>query len=106
MNYNEVQQGDVGLTIELRLSDEHGNPVDLTDATELKMRYKKQSSVSGEFPASVIGNPIDGVIGYTTVSESDLDEVGIWYFQAYARFASNERWPSSVGKIHVKKNLT
>jgi len=101
---NNVQKGDVGLAIVLEITD-GDTPIDLTGATETKIKFRKPSGETGEFPATIVGDPVEGKIEYTTASEADLDEVGIWYFQAYIRYAAGERWPTNVGKLHVLKNL-
>lgn len=101
---NNVQKGDVGLAIVLEITD-GDKPIDLAAATETKIKYRKPSGITGEWMANIIGDPVEGKIMHTTASEGELDEVGIWYFQAYVRFTAGERWSTNVGKLHVLKNL-
>lgn len=56
--------------------------VDLSTATALVIHYRKPSGEEGTWTATDNGDNAE----YTTVA-GDIDEAGVWYFQAFATFA-------------------
>lgn len=68
----KVYKGTVGVLIEVETG------VDLTDATEVKLKVKKPSGTTVEWNGVASGTKIQ----YTTQT-GDLDESGLYYIQAY-----------------------
>jgi hypothetical protein len=74
-----VYVGDTGTEIKIDIGE------DLTNATILKIKYKKPNGVTGEWVASRdANNPLKMV--YVTQSD-DLDVAGPWILQPYVEFA-------------------
>lgn len=69
-------------------ADSGKTPVDLTNATELKIKARAPSSNNKTWSANVIGDPLEGIMQHVTV-DGDLDEIGIWILQP---FGTVEGW--------------
>jgi hypothetical protein len=66
--------GTVGFNLKLAL----GIDISAVGAV-VKIRYQKPDATSGEWTA-VIENAATGLISYTTLAASDLDQAGTWAF--------------------------
>lgn len=66
--------------------------VDITDALDLQIRYKKPSGAVGHWTATE-QTAATGVIYYDLIDENDLDESGTWTFWPYVTFADGRSAP-------------
>ena len=64
--------------------------LDLTQTIAWEIRWTTPSGISGGFPASILGNPLDGILGYN-LQEGDLNQAGWWNFWAWVK----------IGRAHV-----
>jgi len=67
--------------------------IDLTAADDLKILFERPSGAVGSWPGTLSGTT---KIKYTIAAESDLDEVGDWTFQTFAKFATSEGYGTKV----------
>jgi len=80
----------------LQLGFELETDQDLTEADEVKVLWKNRKE-SGSWAATADGN--------TIVTEKEkIDEEGVWQFQAYARFGTEEYF-SKLASIRFYNNL-
>jgi len=56
---------------------------DISSAVSLEIRYKKPSGIIGSWAGTLEGSTD---VQYTTVDSDDLDESGVWRFQAFATY--------------------
>jgi hypothetical protein len=73
---------------------------DLTDATSTALLIKKPSNKTSTWPAIVYGDPVSGVLTYTTVT-GDLNEDGFYFMQSYAEFPSSKVYYGNTVKFKV-----
>lgn len=72
--------------------------IDLTDATIMKIKYRKPSSEEGAWNASKDGTKI-----YRDMVDSDdIDESGTWVFWAHVTFAGGREAPGNPFQKHIK----
>ena len=74
--------------------------IDLTDATNVALLIKKPSNKTSTWPAAIYGDPVNGIISYSTVS-GDLNEDGFYYTQAYAEFPTGKQLYGTASKFKV-----
>lgn len=77
--------------------------VDLTTATNTALFIRKPSNKTTTWPAVVYGDPVNGVLTYTTVS-GDLNEDGWYYMQSYAEFPTGKQLYGTAVKVKVLDN--
>jgi len=80
--------------------------VDLTNATDITVRFKRQNKVEEDVVGAALGDPADGVVQYITppdfITETDIGTLqGI----AIVTFATSGPYHSSPGKFKVKGNF-
>jgi len=80
-----MKKGDVGTVIDLNVGS------DISSATVRKIIYQKPSGTVEEWAATLYGTTH---IRYTTVAD-DIDEVGMWRFQAYIETPSG-KWYGDI----------
>jgi hypothetical protein len=68
--------------------------VDITEATEMEIRYKKPSKETGVWDAALD----DSTSIFYVIKEGDLDIQGLWQFQA---FITTSDWSIPGEVIHV-----
>lgn len=73
-NMEKTYRGAIGLKIVMATT------VDVSGATLVRLKYKKPSGAAGYW-GGMVETPTS--VSYTTVSEYDLDEAGVWEIQAY-----------------------
>jgi len=98
------QEGDVGLTIIVMVVDTYGDPIDLRQATTKVIRIGLPGGASKDFVASFVSDGSDGQISYTTVSASDLDQVGECAVQGIVTLGGATR-STLVTSLIVKENV-
>ena len=87
-------------SLEMRLDTN----IDISVASELKIKYKKPSGTSGEFVGVLFGTTsvkyifLDG--------EDELDEPGTWLFWAWAEMADGREIPGKPVEIYIKTEGT
>lgn len=81
MAENEIRQGDIGTVLRLTVMD-GADIVNISSASIKQMIFTKPSMAKMTKDATFTTDGTDGQIEYVTV-EGDLNEVGIWYRQAY-----------------------
>lgn len=102
MTREEIHLGDVGTKFLATIMDDDV-AVDISTATVKKLRFKGPNGSTKEYDATFETDGTDGKIYYVTVTD-DLDEIGIWEWQAYIEMGGGE-WNSSKDTFDVKANL-
>jgi len=74
--------------------------LDLSESVDWEIRWEKPSDEAGSFPAFVVGEATEGVLGYE-VQEGDLDEAGWWRFWAWVGFSDGRRAPGCLERVFV-----
>lgn len=92
-----VVEGDTGPTVELRLVDKKGEPVDLTGkAVNLYLRRSAElMSVSGQIPACTIEQAVSGICSYQ-FGPLDLGEPGTYFGDVQVVGAQIETAPDAL----------
>ena len=93
----EIHEGDVGTSLELEVV-EQGLVLDISAATNLKMRFQKPSGATVDQAASFVTDGSDGLIRYVTQA-GDLDESGWWYRQALFTLGG---WAGSSSRVRFR----
>lgn len=101
-----LQVGSIGVDIIVPLTDNDGNPIDLTLATAMKLYFQPpNSSTAAEKVASKVGSGKEGKMVYRTIA-GDLHIDGDWKVQARVQYTSPVRdWYSGIYPLVVAKNL-
>lgn len=73
--------------------------IDLTSADNKRILYKKPSGTSGYFSANASGTSLT-----YQCDNADLDENGIWEFQAYAEIGGLKAY-GAIFKEEIKKPI-
>lgn len=84
------------LTIRLDTFD-----TDIGSATELIIKYKKPSGKTGEWSAQREGSTTRI---YYEVSKTDIDEAGIWKFQAWLKI-TDRMIPGDIAEYEIHEPL-
>jgi hypothetical protein len=103
MTINEIRVGDIGTNIELTVKDETNTVVDISTATTKQLIFRKPNGTLLTKNATFTTDGTDGKIYITTVA-GDLDQVGVWYTQAYIEITPYQ-WHSSYEEMDVYSNL-
>jgi hypothetical protein len=78
--------------------------VDLTDATEVKVAYRKPSGLTGTWSASIL-NALSGTIYHDVVklapADEEINELGNWLMWAKVKFSDSRELPSLAIKVRV-----
>lgn len=98
-----IQQDAIGLTFDIALVDSRGNPVDIRGATTLQIIARPPAGAVNTWTATESSTGIN-YLRYDTVS-GDLDESGLWRYQARVVFADGDDIRSSVQTFEVEENL-
>ena len=72
-----MQIGDIGTLISIDVGE------DVSAATAAEIRYRKPSGASGSWPATVTGQTVRRV-----TASDDINEKGLWHFQAFVNLGS------------------
>lgn len=85
----KIYVGQTALTLDLQTN------LNLTveGAVSAKQKYIKPDGTSGEWPCTIEPDSLTGIIRYTVVSASDLDQAGLWKRWAYVTFAAGKVAP-------------
>jgi hypothetical protein len=84
--------------------------VDLTDATIMKIKYKKPGGTTGEWNASkdttyeerIDGSDVYVRIYYNIPDDTVIDESGIWTFWSHVTFAGGRAAPGNPFQKHFQ----
>lgn len=68
--------------------------IDLTGASNTKILYEKPNGVKGSFTATVSGQSLT-----YTLSNTDIDQTGIWKFQTYIEVATKKGYGEVVEQV-------
>jgi hypothetical protein len=96
MAKNEIHLFDSGVSFEIQMLDQDDEKYSLADTNVLQFRFQKPDKSIVVREGVIIGNPINGVAGYTTTPE-DFDQTGTWKYQIYI-----EKGPSKLSSDIVK----
>jgi hypothetical protein len=88
-----MRVNDVGTLIKISPSD----GLDISSAISSSVRYQKPSGNTGTWTGSVVDNTIQ----YTTI-DGDIDEAGMWYFQAFVELPS---WQGSSDIVSTEVDV-
>lgn len=100
---SEVQRNAIGVKIKINVVDEEGNPVNLTGATNLKIKMRPDVGSDGLTKTATLEGT-DAVYCLTTAT-SDLDTLGIWKAQVYYELGSYKGDTRPVEIFSVVDNL-
>lgn len=103
MAHADIRVGDVGTVFRLTIVDEIEDPINISSATAMTVRFGKPDGESIDRPGAFVSGGSDGVIQYTAVA-GDLDVSGKWRIQAYIVTPLGE-WSSEIETFWVKENL-
>ncbi len=103
MSNADIRVGDIGTIFRLTIVDKVDDPVNISAATLMEVRFGKPGGVSVDLPAAFETDGVDGVIVYTAVS-GDLDLSGRWRIQAHIVSPAGE-WRSEIETFQVAENL-
>jgi len=105
-----IRLGDEKTSLEFAVedleSDGTSSPLDITNATDLTIRFKRQDGTTIEKIGSILGDGVDGIVQYITevgfITEADIGTLqGI----AIVTFLTTGPYHSSPGKFKVKDNF-
>jgi hypothetical protein len=100
----EARINDVGTRFVIQLKRTDGSILDVSEATEKYIVFRKPNSAAGILKAaSFTTDGKDGKIQYITGS-GDIDKLGYWQIQALVKFGS-ATWRSSTGKFVVYESI-
>lgn len=95
--------GDLGTQIQVTLTDGNGDPIDLSDASEMVMILQDPEGTSVEKTATFTTDGADGGVQYETVA-GDLAMSGKHKVQARVTLPTGTWW-STIGVFKVADNL-
>lgn len=95
---DQIYVGDEGTIFEVTLT-ESGAALDVSGATDLKIKFLKPDGTLVEKDAVLVTDGTDGKIAYTTLA-SDLDQDDSWEIQAWIRLPSGA-WHSTSDRFTV-----
>lgn len=101
---DEFQVSNIGSAIVLRVVEDE-TPVDISAATDIKIRLKPPSGATIEKTAEFVTDGSDGLIRYVTTQTSDLSAAGQWYAQGKITFSSSAIYYSEVLGFKVRANI-
>lgn len=78
----KVTQNQVGFVVRVRLIDQDGVVIPLTDATELEILASPPRGATKSWTATAVDGDAAGILGYTTIA-GDLAEFGVWRLQPH-----------------------
>lgn len=99
-----IQQGAIGLDFDFAIVDTSGNPVDISNATTLEIVVRAPSTTVQTWAATASTLAVNRIL-YTTVA-GNLNESGIWQYQARVVFPDGDDIRSSVETFRVEPNLS
>ncbi len=83
--------GDIGKVIRVLHTDDQSpaNPIDLTNQTAIRFRFKKPDGTTFDLAASPTGTPTDGYATADTVA-GNLDQAGDYQLQSRVTFSDGD----------------
>jgi hypothetical protein len=97
------QNGNAGIQIAAYVVDQLGNPVDISAATNAKLRFQRPDGTAYSIAVLFITNGMDGGLGYIT-SETDFIQDGTWSVQA-SFLLSGDKKTTQWGNFTVDANI-
>src|SRR4030095_11887859 len=83
-----IRVGQINAAIRVQLK-EGGAPMDLSQATVKRFKFKKRTGLAIEAEAPFATDGTDGVIEYFTISADEIDVAGPWTGQPYIENGSD-----------------
>lgn len=90
---------DLGVSIQITI-EENGAVVDISTATALEIILTKPTGAQSTKTAALYTDGSDGILQYSTVS-GDIDQVGIWGYQAKITFSPTQVYYSGKSEFTV-----
>jgi len=101
----EFQENAIGVRIEATFIDELGQPLNLTTAQEIILRFSTPGGPSKEFPATIVNPPgTDGVVEMFT-TDGLMVPFGDWDIQGFVTFSGSDTLPSKTVAFLVRRNI-
>lgn len=100
---SNVHYGDIGTIFRVTIKDETGTAVNISSATVKTISFRKPSGALLTKSASFNTDGTDGILKYTAIS-GDIDQVGVWNWQAYVKLAGWEGY-SEILYFEVHDNV-
>ena len=97
------QQGDVGVSIIVSVTDQAGDPVNLASASNKTIRLGYPDGTSADFAAAFVTDGSDGQLVYAT-QDGDLSQVGEYDVQAIYVLAGVTK-STEVDTLQVRENI-
>jgi len=102
---DQIQRGAIGVKIIINVKDADGNAVNLTGATNLKIKLRGDITTEGVTKtASFEGDAANGVLSCLTET-GDIDVLGTWRGQAYYELGSFKGHTQPAEIFYVEENL-
>lgn len=100
-----IQRGAIGVKVVINVKDGDGNAVNLTGATNLKIKMRGDINSDGVTKtASMEGSAVNGALSCLTEA-NDIQAVGTWQGQAYYELGAFKGHTEPVEIFYVKDNL-
>jgi len=100
---DEVRKDDIGTVFERQIKD-GSTIVDISSGTALQIIFEKPDGTLVTQTAVLSGSGTDGKLRYVTLS-GDLDEIGLWKWQARVTVDSGGPWKTNIRDFQVHENL-
>ena len=95
--------GDVGTSLRVQFMESATVPLNICDATVMKIKLQPPQSETEVRDASFVTDGTDGMIECLTEAD-EINEVGAWSIQGYIETPGG-KWSSQIRMITVKENL-
>ena len=75
--------------------------IDLTNAMQVKIKFRRPDGTTGEWNAEIEPPPSNGRISYTIQTPGDLNIAGNWQLWAFVVFSDNTYAPGEIANVRV-----
>lgn len=98
-----VHVGDVGTTVEVTITKDDGTALNISAATEKKIRFKSLTTIVKD--AAFVTDGSDGKLKYVTITaDTVFARAGTWKVQGYVNLPSG-KWSTDIASVTVESNL-
>jgi hypothetical protein len=94
----QIRLGDVGTVFVITITED-GDPVDISTATDMEIRFLKPSGETASLAAAHTTDGTDGKLEGTTTVDF-IDETGFWSMQGFIELPSGA-WHSEASDFRV-----
>ena len=98
---SDIFEGDGGVEFLAEVHDENDAAKDISSAVTTNFLFQKPDGSVLTVDASFKTDGTDGKLSYTTTN-NDLDQIGLWRWQAYIEFGDGTHKYTSIDRFKVK----